>query len=98
MECCLHLQLEPTSLELVEGHGILILKKQLDAALAAAGQSPTKLIRNLMSTYFTPEVLGLSTALGSREKPGLDEDIVSACISKSVKHMYYVHMQIDVGL
>lgn len=78
-------QIQPKSVELVEGYGILILQKQLDAALAEAGPSPTKLIRNLTGAFFKPEVLSMSTAMGTRVRPALDKDIVSACIRKSVK-------------
>ena len=52
------------SVELVEGYGVVILKKQLDAAIMESKNSPTKLIRYLLSSFFTPEVLPMSSVLG----------------------------------
>lgn len=77
-------QIQPKSVELVEVYGVLITRKQLDAAVADAGQSPTLLIRNLMGAFFTADVLSMSSAMGMRARPALDSDILSACIRKSV--------------
>ena len=75
------MQVPPEKIELVPGYGVLLTKGQLDMALAC-GPTPTKLIRNLMSVFFTKEVLASSTACGAKGRTGLDSDIVSACISE----------------
>lgn len=93
--CMAILQVEPATQELVEGYGVIITKKQLVAAESKFGSSATKLIRNLVSCFFTPEVLSVSTAYGSRGgRSGLDKDVLSACIHKVIqKHACnVVHM------
>ena len=69
-------------MELVVGHGMILTQKQLDEAEGESGGSPTRLIRNLMSVFFTREELARSSCYGSRANAALDKDIVSACISK----------------
>ncbi len=60
----------------------MLTKKQLEAA-DSCGNSPTKLMRNLMATFVSPEVLAQSTACGSRGgKLVLDKDVLDACIRK----------------
>lgn len=71
-------QIQLKSVELVEGYGVLITRKQMDVAVVDAGQSQTQLIRNLMGAFFTADVLSM------RARPALDSDILSACIRKSV--------------
>ena len=78
------LQIKPKSVELVEGYGVLLTQRQLDAALDASKGSPTRLIRNLISVFFTPDQLAVSSAYGHRNNPGLDADIIQACIRKKV--------------
>lgn len=78
------MQMEQATVELVEGYGIVLTKKQLEAA-DSCGSSPTRLIRNLMATFFSPEVLAQSTACGSRGgRLALDRDILDACIRKLI--------------
>ena len=69
-------------IELVPGYGVYLTQKQLDAAVDASKGSPTKLIRNLMGVFFTPDVLAVSSAQGTRNNRALDSDIVQACIHK----------------
>jgi len=49
-------QVEPKSIELVEGYGVVLTKRQLDCAVDCAGSSPTKLMRNLLSVFFSAEI------------------------------------------
>ena len=76
------LQVEPKAVELVEGYGIYLTRRQLDAAVDGAKNSPTRLVRNLMSVFFTPEILATSSAFGTRVHRALDKDIVETCIRK----------------
>ena len=74
--------IQPIMIELVPGYGIVLTQRQLDEAISSSGPSPTKLIRNLISVFFTPTVLATSSCCGSRMNQALDEDVVAACISK----------------
>lgn len=69
---------------MVPGYNVKITPRQLDEAEAKAGGKPTKLIRALICVYFDYETLAHSSALGSRKNPGLDSEVISACISKFV--------------
>ena len=60
-----------------------LAKIQLDDALDNAGNSPTKLMRNLMMLFFTPELLDRSSAYGTGKHTQLQSDIVAASISES---------------
>lgn len=73
-------------IELVPGYGVLLSRRQLDECVDGAGASPTRLMRNLLSVFFSPELLAKSSAMGTRLHPGLDKDILSACISE-----YYLY-------
>ena len=75
-------QMEPSKLELVTGYGVMITQRQLDEAERESNGSPTRLIRNLMSTFFTHEELARSSCYGTRKNKPLDKDILSACISE----------------
>ncbi len=75
-------QVEPSQVELVRSYGVFLSQPQLDAAVSN-GNNPTKLMRTLLSCFFTPAVLAESTAYGSRSaRPQLDSQILNACISK----------------
>uniref|UniRef100_A0A1X7VJT0 BEN domain-containing protein n=1 Tax=Amphimedon queenslandica TaxID=400682 RepID=A0A1X7VJT0_AMPQE len=80
---------KPTMIELVLGYGILLAQRQLDEAISSSGLSPTKLMRNLISIFFTQSVLATSSCCGSRLNQALDEDVVAACI-KFVESKYSV--------
>lgn len=68
--------------ELVEGSGIFCTKLQLDEAMASAS-TPTKLARNLLTIFYTPEELAGATACGRRGKyKAIDKSILSAIIRK----------------
>lgn len=73
--------------ELVPGYGVFLTARQLDEAVAASNGKPTKLMRGLLSVFFEPEVLGQSSALGSRSNKSLDQDILAACISKCINYV-----------
>ena len=73
--------LQANQVELVPGYGIYIAAKQLDE-VKSSGHSPTKLIRNLLTAFFEPQVLAASSALGSRKNPALNKDILDACFRK----------------
>ena len=68
--------------ELVPEYGVMLSQRQLDEAIDNSADSPTRLIRNLMSTFFPREVLAKSSALGGRTNKALGKDIVAACPSK----------------
>ena len=68
--------------ELVPGYGVQLSQRQLDVAIDNSSGSATKLIRNLMSVFFSRETLASSSALGGRQNLALDQDIVGACIRK----------------
>ena len=71
--------------ELVPGYGVLLSQRQLDEALDNSAGSPTRLVRNLVSSFFTKEVLASSSALGGRVNKALDQDILAACLSELIK-------------
>ena len=74
----------------MEGYGIELSQRQLDESIAGSANSPTKLIRNLLSVFFKRETLAASSAYGGRTNPALDRDIIAACIRKST-YCFYLH-------
>ena len=52
--------MQDKQIELVRGCGVFLTQRQLDAAVSGAGGSPTYLMRNLIGTFFTPEILTYS--------------------------------------
>jgi len=66
----------------VEGYGVYLTQRQLDEVVDSSGDVPTRLMRNLLATFFTPDILSKSSALGKGKHPALDPDILGACISK----------------
>ena len=66
--------------ELVHGYEVYLTRRQLDECVDGAGTSSTRLMRNLLSVFFTPDQLAMSSAMGTRRHVGLDQDILSACI------------------
>ena len=59
----------------------MLTQRQLDEAVSECNGSPTRLIRNLISVFFTREELAQSSCYGSRQNHPLDKDILSACFS-----------------
>ena len=84
-------QVQPKAIELVPGYGVFLTQKQLDMAVDGAKNSPTRLIRNLMSVFVTPETLATSSACGTRKHKALDGDIVQACIRKCIHNYAIAH-------
>ena len=72
-------------MELVTGYGVMVTQRQLDEAEGESNGSPTRLIRNLISVFFSREELARSSCYGSRQNPALDKDILLACISELIK-------------
>ena len=68
--------------ELVPGYGVQLSQRQLDEALDSSNHSPTRLVRNLLSVFFTKDVLASSSAYGGRKNVALDGDTLAACLSK----------------
>ena len=68
----------------MHGYGVWITKCQLDEAISSSRSSPTKLIRNLLSVFFSNATLASSSALGTGKNPALDQNILSAIIGKSI--------------
>ena len=89
----LNVQIEPQKVELIPGYGVLLTPRQLDDGEAKSNGTPTRLIRNLISIFFSRDILARSSCYGSRNNNALDPDILSACISKCimciVTHYYY---------
>ena len=82
------MQMEPMKLEFVPGYGIMVTQRQLDQAEEESNGSPTQLVRNLMSVFFSREVLARSSCYGSRQNAALDKDILLACISELIGMMW----------
>lgn len=76
-------QIQPKSIELMEGYRVMLTKRQLDCAVDCAGSSPTKLMRNLLSVFFSADILAESSVLGKKGRAPLDRDTLDACIRKS---------------
>lgn len=69
-------------MELVEGYGVYISKRQLDEAIDQSCKSATRLMRNLLMVFFTPSVLAQSSCFGTRKFAKLNTDIIGACLSE----------------
>ena len=54
----------------------------MDEAVDMSGSSPTKLIRNILMVFFSPQTLANSSAFGTRKFQALDKPILRACLSK----------------
>ena len=50
----------------------------------------SRLIRNLIGVFFTPQTLAVSSACGNRVNPRLDQDIVETCICKLIIYIYLI--------
>ena len=74
--------------ELVPGYGVYLSKMQLDEVEEESNNSPTKLIRNLISVFFPRAQLARSSAYGTRRNVALPRDILLACISKLLWCIY----------
>lgn len=80
-------ELQPKQVELVEGYGVYLTRRQLDEAVDQSAGSPTKLIRNLLMIFFTPSVLAKSSCFGTGTFPKLNSDIIGACFRKQAKYL-----------
>ena len=83
-------------MELVDGYGVYLSKRQLDEAVDQSCSSATRLIRSLLAVFFSPSILAGSSCLGTRKCPGLNPNIIGACFSKYyalVNHAWYRYMQ-----
>ena len=65
-------------------------KHQLGEAIDQNNNSPTKLTRNLLTVFFTPSVLALSSCGGTRKFPCLNRDVIAACIRKFCTSFIYI--------
>ena len=77
-------------MELVEGYGVYISKRQLDEAVDQSCKSPTRLIRNLLTVFFTPSIMAQSSCFGTRKYSKLNSDIIGACFSESIVPLLYL--------
>ena len=71
--------------ETVPGYGAYVSKMKLDTAVDSSQGQPTRLVRKLLSAFFSAEILAKSSARGSRTYniyAALDHNIVAAIISK----------------
>ena len=73
----------PPKIELVDGYGVYITRRALDDAVDSCRSSATRLIRNLISIFFSNHVLSKSNACGKGRNnyTALDQDILAACYS-----------------
>ncbi len=55
---------------------------QLDEVESSSNGLPTRLIRNLLSVFFSREELANSSCYGTGMYNALDKDIILACLSK----------------
>ena len=79
-----HLCIQGQQVEIAEGYGVYLFKRQLDKAVDQSCNSPTRLMRNLLIAFFTPSVLAASSCLGTHKFPALNKDIIGACFSKLI--------------
>lgn len=84
--------------ELVPGYGVQLSQRQLDEALDGSNQSPTRLIRNLLSVFFSKDILASSSAYGGRKNAALDRDILGACLSKYICVHARIYKRKDIVL
>ena len=79
-----HLPVYIQMVEVVEGYGVTCTKLQLEEALTA-GVTPTKLARNLLVIFHTPEQLSQLSACGKRGKfKAIDPTILSTITGTSI--------------
>lgn len=64
------------------GYGAKLTQRQLDEAIDSSGNIATRLMRNLLSIFFSKDVLARSSAYGGRLNVALDKNILGACLSK----------------
>ena len=69
-------------IELHPGYGVFLTKRQLEESVSNAGKSAMKLIRNIISVFYSREEMAKLSACGNRKHPGLDKDILAAAIRK----------------
>ena len=82
------------NVQLVDGGGVFCTKLQLDEAIASAS-TPTKLARNLLNIFYSPEELAMSTACGKRCKfKAIDKNILSAIVCKFCVAILYLIMYV----
>ena len=72
----------PVQFPLVPGYTVYVTQPQVDEVVDSSGGSATKMMQNPLMVFFTPNVLAKSSCFGSRKFPGLQKDIVTACLSK----------------
>ena len=66
----------------MKGYGVYLSRMKLNIALGNSHGQPGKLVRKLLAVFFTPEVLGQSSVMGTRKFGALDQSVLSAIISK----------------
>jgi hypothetical protein len=74
--------------------GVYIASKQLDI-IKSNSNSATKLLRNLLVAFFTPQTLASSSVLGSRKTQPLDKCILNACFRKCIGIVCYLLIQLQ---
>ena len=67
--------------EFVPGYGVFCTKRQRDEAVTSS-QTPTRLIRSLLTISFDPKTLATHSCGGRGVYPALDADIIAACIGE----------------
>ena len=66
--------------QLVAVYGVEHAQHQLDEALNGSNHSPTKLIRNLLSVFFSKDILASSRACGGSKNVAHDCDILVSSV------------------
>jgi len=52
---------QPQTVDLVNGYEVLLTRRQLDKPVDSTSGIPTRLMRNLLAIFFSPDVLGKSS-------------------------------------
>ena len=73
----------------MEGYGVYLTHRQLDEAIDQSYGCPTKLIRNLLTAFFSPSTLAVSNCYGIWRYPALNKDIIGACSISTIRSINF---------
>ena len=82
-----YIYLQANEVEIVAGY---VSCKQLDM-IKSNSNSATKLLRNLLTAFFTLQTLATLSALGSRKNQPLDKNILNALFCKHVVCLHVLY-------
>jgi len=67
----------------VPGYGIYATQQDIDDCVYSSRDSPTRLMRNLLTIFFPRRILAALSVYGSRSNRALDKSTSHACLRKS---------------